>query len=145
MRSASTVAALVAVVLGVWLPTSQATVYRWTGANGVVHFSQFPPNGRKATKISNNPIDTVPGRATAAPKTTTPAGERNSQQSGHAAPQPPRASQQACHRARANLDALQSGRRVKIKMPDGSTHWLTPAEHSKRLTQTKAFLARRCK
>ena len=55
------------------------------------------------------------------------------------------ASKQACDTAHANLAALQSGQRIKVQMPDGSTHWLDDAERAARLKQTQAFLAQRCK
>lgn len=148
MRQSSIIAGLLGLTLSACLITAHAEAYRWTGANGVVHFSQFPPPGQQnAKKVSITPISTLSGAGNAAPATD--AGTTAPTASGKT-PQPikkqiPPASKQACDTARNNLAVLQSGKRVKIQMPDGTTHWLDQAERSKRLKQTQDFLNQRCK
>ncbi|MEJ2632369.1 MAG: DUF4124 domain-containing protein [Acidihalobacter sp.] len=148
MRPSSIVASLLGLTLGACLVSSHAAAYRWTDADGVVHFSQFPPSDQKnAQKVTDSPISTVSGAsATSANSSAKPA-------SGAApgkAPQPikqevPPASKQDCNTARTNLAALKSGQRIRVKMPGGSTHWLNDAERGKWLKQTQDFLAQRCK
>lgn len=148
MRLSSIIAGLLGLTLGAWLITSNAEAYRWTDADGVVHFSQFPPpDQQNAKKVTDTPISTLSGAGSAAPAadagTAAPAANGNT-------PQPikkqvPPASKQACDTARNNLAALKSGQRIKVQMPDGSTHWLDDAERAKRLKQTQDFLAQRCK
>lgn len=150
MRLRSIIAALLGLTLGAWLVTGQAATYRWTDPDGVVHFSQFPPpnNQQNVKKVPDTPISTLSG-AGAAPAANAPAPSSAAPTAGNA-PQPikqqiPPAGKQACDTAHANLKALQSGQRIKVQMPDGSTHWLTDTERSKRLKQTQGFLAQRCK
>ncbi|APZ43915.1 DUF4124 domain-containing protein [Acidihalobacter ferrooxydans] len=131
--------------------TAHAKIYRWVGADGVVHFSQLPPdNGQKATQISDTPISVTSGPPAAATSTTkAPAsGKDNTQQ---AASQKKNAQtntasvQRACAAARTNLTALQSGKRVKERLPDGTTKWLDEAQRTKRLQQTRSFIDKHCK
>ena len=150
MRLRSIIAGLLGLTLGAWLVTGQAETYRWTDAEGVVHFSQFPPpNSQQGVKkVTDTPISTLSGSGTT-PAESTPAPSSAAPAAGNA-PQPlkeqvPPASKQACDTAHANLAALQSGQRIKVQMPDGSTHWLDDAERATRLKQTQAFLAQRCK
>lgn len=145
---------IIAGMLGIALAASTLTVlaetYRWTDANGVVHFSQFPPTGQNATTVNDAPIGTVSdGSSNASAESSTPSNDGQSaspteQTSTKAAPNAA-GTKEACAAARSNLAALQSGERIKEKMPDGSTHWLTTAEQAARLKQTNDFLQQHCK
>jgi hypothetical protein len=150
MRLSSIIAGLLGLTLGAWLITSNAEAYRWTDANGVVHFSQFPPPNQQknAKKVSDTPISTLSGAGSTT--SAKDSGTAPAAAAANSAPQPIKkqvmpASKQACDTARTNLAALKSGQRIKVQMPDGSTHWLAGAERAKRLKQTQDFLAQRCK
>lgn len=149
MRLSSIIAGLLGLTLGAWLITSHAEAYRWTDSNGVVHFSQFPPpEQHNAKKVTDTPISTLSGTGSAAP--TKNSGTTSAAPAASGAPQAIKkqvtpASKQACDTARANVALLKSGQRIRVKMPDGSMHWLDNAERSKRLKNNQDFLAQRCK
>ena len=132
---------LAAIFLMSLAASAQAEAYRWTDANGVVHFSQLPPPGKQATAVNDQPIETLSGAA--APPPAAAAGAPAPADTRPAAA-PAKASPQACREAQKNLAVLQSGRRIKEVLPNGATHWLTPAERDSRLKQTRDFIQQHC-
>lgn len=147
MRLRSIIAGLLGLTLGTWMVAGHADAYRWTDSNGVVHFSQTPPNDRSTSQVRDTPIGTVSSSAQSAPSdSSAPAPSAPTDKTKSSTPAaPPPASQKACDTARSNLSALSTGQRVRVMMPDGKVHWMDPSERQKRLKETKDFLSQRCK
>ncbi len=143
MNSLLTIAIFFAMTLS-WIPTVHAETYRWTGASGVVHFSQFPPPQGKSRIAKTPPINTFTSPAAPAPAVAALASGNTIRTPSTKPGKSHKASHGTCRQARSNLQIYESGRRVKIRQPNGEVTWLIDARRQQQIQQIKKFLHQDC-
>lgn len=136
--------ALVALTLILPLNASAEQVYRWVDDEGVTHFSAHPPKGRASESLQtqtghSEPVD----YSSQYPR---PKTQSNPPQSASAvAEQPsPQELDEACRRARQNVQTLQDGGRIAVEAEDGSARYLDEQERAERLEQARQIMDRAC-
>ncbi|RCX29857.1 DUF4124 domain-containing protein [Thioalbus denitrificans] len=128
-----------------------ATTYTWVDDQGVTHFSQFPPEHGEVRVI--NPY---------VPRPVTPPAEAKSPDAMSAEPaEPPRpaessAEEQAvkqqletvradnCRKARANLNTLTTGGRLRYTDAEGNVRFLTDEERQARIEEAQGQIEEYC-
>ena len=111
---------LIATALLLVAPLAAAQAYKWTDANGTVHYSDAPPpQGTKYNKVTTS--GTVDPLATATPATSGESGESSNNSNPAPSNQPmadtPENRAKFCTALKANLDALKSS--GPVVMQDG--------------------------
>jgi hypothetical protein len=127
VRAAQRRRALAALVLSCAAAAAAAEVYRWTDAAGVTHFGASPPPGVQAAKVTppSSPPAADPAQANARLEAirkdieARAAARVQAEQDATQARQQTARMTQECDRARAELAAMESARRVN--RPDGTT------------------------
>ena len=117
--------------------------YRWTDEAGIVHYGSRPPEGVKAeiVKTYNNP----------SAKSSSPAKSSNSSSYKDPSADAQKAGlkkqrAEECAAERKRLQTLQqSGTRIRMTQPDGSSKYLSPEEVMKEINTSKDFLSGACK
>ena len=119
-------------------------VYRWVDDEGVTHFTSHPPKGRPSETLRtqtghSEPVD----YSSQYPR---PKTESNTAQSAsEVAEQPsPQELDEACRRARQNIQTLQDGGRIAVEAEDGSARYLDEQERAERLEQARQIMDRAC-
>jgi len=108
----------------VWSALASAVVYKWSDADGKVHYGDRPPDGVKAEIVEGLGINThfaapapapAPARAAAKDKPVDPA----------TADAQAAAREQQCTAAQARLKQVNEGRHLFKAGPDGTRDYLT--------------------
>jgi len=143
---------LTAVSLCLWLcGSATAQIYKWTDADGAVHYSQTPPSqgysemqvaprsssaeedGRQVQELINHQND---------------AADREAADKDKAIQEADQLAQRAalCVKAREQLAQLESGppQRHLLSDPDGSVHRLSEQEHLEMVERVKKAIADNC-
>lgn len=126
------------------LGTSQAladTVYKWTDAEGVVHFGTRAPNNTNSMAISpktghSEPVNYSQPKAPEKPAATPPP---TSSEKTAAKPNPER-----CQAAKNNLETLQRGGRIREPTEDGSYRFLNEEQKSQRIKRAQQVIDESC-
>lgn len=122
-------------------------VYKWTDANGVVHFSDAPPPSDTKNVES---LHLAGGTTTAAAGTDQQpdsAGTASSASASAAPATPPNATDDAtlCKQSRANLELLQGKTPVGIAGADGKAQVLDDKGREVQIANAKLAISRFCK
>lgn len=159
-RAGGSVPGLLAALLTVSLLAAPvgAQIYRWTDAEGQVHFSQTPPSGVEYQTLE--PATAPEDTAEAAEGEAGPSGlqaflEQRERQRAQAARARAEAQAQqaaerqrrkACAAARARVEQLRSTPpfRLAVRSADGSLARMTPEQHAARLAEAEQDVARHC-
>lgn len=128
-----------------------AQAYKWTDAQGKVHFSDEPPPDRKADKMTIKPA--VPGNPDAAARSRdwkTQLEEsrlRQHQQQKHEATEQRnrQATENRCQSARNDLDTLQRERPVYRVNKDGQREYLEDKDRQAALQRVQDRIAAYCR
>lgn len=143
---------LATLALALSVPTLAASsdYWRWTGADGTVHYGESPPPGVKAERIH---VST--GTAAAATDNTNNGSGSDNANSGNG-----RASsdnkvklsskelaeaKKTCEQAKGNLSVLQNSSLVRTTGPDGKQHILSPEEKAQQIQTAKEVIKQYCK
>lgn len=110
-------------------PAAAAVLYQWTDEQGVVHFTDKPPQGKNATKMR------VKGPATS--------GTEEQAATDEGAKPDPNA--ERCETERKRLQVLQSNMTVRMRNDDGSMRKLTTEEMQEEMAFSEAAIKRFCK
>lgn len=135
-------AALVALTLAA--QPAGAEVYKWVDEEGVVHYSQQPPAEGESTVLE-------PKTAPPKPQQTTGGAPDEAGGDGEAETAAEAEQQQGagtidefCRQARADIQTLEAGGRVRVEEADGSLRYLGPEEQQQRLQQLQQQVANNC-
>lgn len=114
------------------LPVDAQAIYKWTDANGVVHYSdQPPPESAGAERINIKSI----GRAR---------GEPSQQDSTEAAADKPESD--ACTTARQNLVVFENNDDIRMDLDgDGTPELLSPEQSEAELVRTRELINLLCR
>jgi len=130
----------------------QADVYRWVDENGVVVFSQTPPQEGEAEKFKTRGAR-APEQAAAARKRI---ADQQQQVDDYLEDKELATEKQArekelkeamarnCEAARRNLAGLEASRNRLTRMPDGSVVRLTEEQRQEKINQSKAQIKEYC-
>ena len=127
-----------------------ASAYKWTDANGEVHFSQTPPPGVDSTQISIPTQNT-----TSVPKQTEAERleaiyQKNEDKNAALSTeekiklQNEQAKKTNCDRARDHLEDILSKPRVRLTDPQGNTIQLTDEERNAEIEKTQKVIKDSC-
>lgn len=127
------------------------TIYKWTDAQGTVHFGERPPEGVQAELVSittrSDPSTNDP-YAAARKNLQTPA-EARAQQAEQAKQwelerQEAERMAAACAAQRARLQELIPRSRVLLQNPDGTSRMLTDGERQDMIDESQNFVDENC-
>ncbi len=111
-----------------------ASVYKWTDENGVIHFGDHQPNGKKAEKVSvragtAQPLDSArPSPQERLSSLEEKKAEKQEKENEAAASEAQRKQRaKNCEAAKKNLDIIRTKSRIRID-EDGEQRYLTPEE-----------------
>lgn len=112
--------------------------FKWTDANGTVHYAQQPPPGQRSQRVS---VDAGSGIAPA-PETVVPAAQGD----GGSALDKAEAqyTERACAAARANLRLLESGKGMVVSGDIDSGTKLSAEQRAKAIADARAQAAATC-
>lgn len=126
-------------------------MYKWTDDQGEVHYSQFPPPGRKAEKMQTPPppaqsaesVDTdLQKRIEAMDKEKEKQLQETKDADQRAETQKIR--KKNCETAHKNLANLQRGGNVRFMGPNGEAIRFTEEERQKRINETSQQIKENC-
>lgn len=141
---------LLVLVLTILLPLSVSggTVYKWTDADGVIHYGDKKPESAESTTIkvqgghgtsaptSTSAENTEPGKPKSGIEEITPEQKAANE----------KARQAACDTARDNLAAIKTYSRVRVKDPKtGEPRYLTEEEKAQRQVDAEKIIKETCK
>ncbi len=145
VRSLLTVCLLWALVI----PAS-AEVYRWVDDNGVTHYGERPPQGRKAEELKQ-PAEPQPTPGSAAPRTWQEKEldfrkrRLEAEQAEAQAREREAARQRACNEARDQLAQMKMARRVYHLDEHGERVYESDAEREASVARQEQLVAERCR
>jgi hypothetical protein len=126
-------------------------MYKWTDDQGEVHYSQFPPPGRKTEKLQPPPPPPESPNASGNDlQQQLDAVEQQNQEQLQGAKDAQQWAQiqkirrDNCKTAHQNLDSLQRSGNVRYMGPDGKVMRLTEEERQKRIDETNAQIKENC-
>ena len=120
------------------VPAQAATVYKWTNDQGVVQYTDAPPEGRQFQKLEIGGGVARSGTAeTEAPATAA---------TDAAATPQSESMQRACEAAQANVTKFEQNEVVLMDLDgDGQNDELTPLQREEQLTRNQNLVKRFCK
>jgi hypothetical protein len=131
-----------ALVLLLLAPAVAAQVYKWTDANGTVHYSETPPpQGTQFKRISTSGIEQP--AATPAPAKKAGTAPRPAATENATLPDTPENRAKLCSSLKANLDVLKGSNPVVMEQ-QGKPVALDEAQRSEQLAQAQAQYAQYC-
>lgn len=142
-----------------FLFTSQASfadkIYRWTDANGQVHFGSHPPAQTKQTEEvvirAHSPSSTGTNKADGSADTKTKTNAKNEaepaqEQAANTEPAiDPELAARNCRVAKEQKQLLSENFSRRFQQPDGDVRPLTDAERAARLRQMDEAIEKYCK
>ena len=134
------------VLLALSANASAGQIYKWTDAQGNVHFGSQPPEGQQASAV--NPNISQP-KAPTQPKPSTTAGAQDEvQEKLDRAARKEAAEKEAerktyCDRIRQDLAQMKANPRVRIE-DNGELRRLTEEERQDRISKSEASIKENC-
>ena len=117
------------------------SIHKWTDTDGNVFYGDAPPISAKTEDVRVQSAPSNPGKAL--PRLSSP-GSEPSATAGNGNTVPADQAKIACDNAQKDLQTIQSSSRVKLKLADGSTRYLTSEEIDERKTQAESEIERFC-
>ena len=134
------------------MPVHAGAIKKWVDEEGNVHYGDTPPTTAKTQDIRVQSAPSNPGKAL--PRLSTPGsdggsgGTDTSSGTDTAAAGsdnvPEDQAKEACDAAQEDLKIINSSSRVKLRMADGSTRYMTTEEIEERKLQAEADVERFC-
>ena len=115
------------------------SIHKWTDADGNVFYGDAPPMSTKTENVWVQSAPSNPGKAL--PRLSSPDSEA-APAAGNAVPEDQ--AKVGCDNAQNDLEIIQSSSRVKLKLADGSTRYLTTEEIDERRAQAESEIERFC-
>jgi hypothetical protein len=143
--------ALCLVLTGLFALNAHAGVYKWTDAQGRVHYSDTPPPGREAQRVQtgrSNEAEAAAARKSLADKLTESelrrkkAQEEEERRKAEEAKQ--RAKAEQCLKAREQLTLLQRHNRITRVDPQGQSYLVGDAERMAMIQEAQQRVAELC-
>jgi hypothetical protein len=134
-------------ILGLILMVSSSlyagTIHKWVDENGSVHYSDSPPAKTKSENVRVQSAPSNPGKAL--PRLTSPeTGKQTEDVAGNQQKLPAEQASEICTLARQDLEVITRSTRIKLKLADGSSRYLSKEEIEKRKADSEAEVAEFC-
>lgn len=151
MRVHTLVLVLAAAAMAVSVPAHADKVYKWVDAQGVTHYGEkAPQEAANATKVkvsdtTSSDVDTELERLEKTRQAAKAAKSADGEEPVTAAPPPKgqsEANSQACEKHRKNLEALKSGRPVRVLDEAGKARAIGDEERKAQLELAESELKR---
>lgn len=129
------------------LTATGGTAYKWTDADGVVHYGDKKPDDATSTpiKIKNSKDYSLPSQTKNTDDKTTPEGTNKEKPTEQQAADD-KVRKAACDGARENLATMKTYARIRIKDAEtGELRYLTPEEKSQKEAESNKFIQENCK
>jgi len=114
------------------------SIHKWTDADGNVFYGDAPPISAKTEDVWVQSAPSNPGKAL--PRLSTQDNDSATNDDTVPADQ----AKAACDNATQDLEIIESSSRVKLKLADGSTRYLTSEEIDERRAQAESEIQRFC-
>jgi hypothetical protein len=114
------------------------SIHKWTDADGNVFYGDAPPISAKTEDVWVQSAPSNPGKAL--PRLSSPDSDSAANDDTVPADQ----AKAACDNATQDLEIIESSSRVKLKLADGSTRYLTSEELDERRAQAESEIQRFC-
>ncbi len=132
------------------MPVHAGAIKKWVDEEGNVHYGDAPPVTAKTQDIRVQGAPSNPGKAL--PRLSSPgSGEASGASEGGqdtasagSDDVPEDQARAACDAAQEDLRIINSSSRVKLRMADGSTRYMTTEEIEERKAQAEADVERFC-
>lgn len=123
------------------------TIHKWVDDEGNVHYGDSPPASVKTEGVRVQAAPSNPGKAL--PRLSTPGSAEPTDTAANGSPTdesqvPEDQAQLACDNAQKDLKTIASSNRIKLRMSDGSTRYMTTEEIEERKAQAQADVERFC-
>ena len=123
------------------------SIHKWTDADGNVFYGDAPPISAKTEDVWVQSAPSNPGKAL--PRLNSPDseaaqgnGSEDTDSSGNGVPADQ--AKAICDKAQQDLEVIMSSNRIKLKLADGSTRYLSTEEIDERKTQAEDDINRFC-
>ena len=123
------------------------SIHKWVDEEGNVHYGDSPPAKVKTEGVRVQSAPSNPGKAL--PRLSTSGTENTNATTSTGSPAedaevPEDQAKIACDNAREDLRIIGNSSRIKLRMADGSTRYMTTEEIEERKTQAEADVERFC-
>ena len=152
LTAENTMRYLILLALLASMPAHAGAIKKWVDEDGNVHYGDAPPVSAQTQDVRVQAPPSNPGKAL--PRLSTqksPAGSGTAPAAGDAATTaansgdvPADQAKIACDAAQDDLKIINNSSRVKLRMADGSTRYMTTEEIEERKTQAQADVERFC-
>lgn len=122
------------------------SIHKWTDADGNVFYGDTPPVSTETEDVRVQSAPSNPGKAL--PRLSSPdspvAAESDTPATDSNGNVPTDQAKIACDNAREDLDVIGRSSRIKLKLNDGTTRYLTSEEIDERRAQAQDDILRFC-
>ncbi len=135
------------------MTVNAGAIKKWVDEDGNVHYGDAPPVSAQTQDVRVQAPPSNPGKAL--PRLSSPGSDHSSGGSGSAGDStqaaagsdevPEDQARAACDAAQEDLKIISSSSRVKLRMADGSTRYMTTEEIEERKAQAEADAERFCR
>ena len=123
------------------------SIHKWTDADGNVFYGDAPPISANTEAVWVQSAPSNPGKALprlSSPGSEAAPGSEPSATASNGNGVPADQAKAICNNAQQDLEVIMGSNRIKLKMADGSTRYLTTEEIDGRRTQAEADVERFC-
>jgi len=121
------------------------SIHKWTDADGNVFYGDAPPISAKTEGVWVQSAPSNPGKALprlSPPDSEAAPGSESATTAGNGVPADQ--AKAICDNAQKDLEVIMGSNRIKLKLADGSTRYLSTEEIDQRRTQAEADINRFC-
>lgn len=121
-------------------------IYKWVDAEGVTHYSAYPPEGQEFERLTpagkpTRAAERTPVATAETPSRTMP--EMPPVERGNTGPDPEVVAER-CEQARQNLAELNQSTRIILREEDGTEQLLDEEGRQRTIEETEAFIEEWC-
>ena len=123
------------------------SIHKWTDDDGNVHYSDSPPLSVKTENVRVQAAPSNPGKALprlSSPDTKTTASKNSTDTANNDNQVPDDQAKIACENAQQDLRTISRSNRIKLRLDDGSTRYMTTEEIEDRKAEAEADLELFC-
>lgn len=125
---------LIAVSLALPAAAAADTLYKWTDAEGITHYSDSPPPQGSDVEAREIRVDPAPPPIAAAPDAAAPDAAPGTAPESEPGAEPVPTASENCTRVRANVETLERSEVVRMDLDgDGTTETLTDEQREQQL------------
>jgi len=148
MNKKITIVTLSTFVLALSVTSIQAKIYKWTDANGSVHYSATPPKQSIKSKVKvkdiENKIRSAAGKPSLRSKSTDEKNEKNTAKNDDKLAPPSKKLIKYCKAQRSNLRQLKDNFNTTWVEPNGKQALLTQKQRKDKVKEIRKSIKTEC-